>query len=54
MVPQDPKDYLKGITNDKARDLWVLDGELAALKEDAIHWLSDPVYASLRLRPETT
>jgi hypothetical protein len=54
MVPQDPKDNLKGLTNDTARDLWALDEELAALKGDAIHWLSDPVYASLRLRPEAT
>jgi hypothetical protein len=54
MVSQDPKDNLKGITNDTARDLWALDGELAALKVDTIHWVSDPVYASLRLRPEAT
>jgi hypothetical protein len=34
--PQDPKD----VTRNTARDLSALVGELAALKSDAIHWLS--------------
>jgi len=46
--PQDPKD----VTRDTARDLSALVGELAALKADATHWLTDPEYAALRLRPE--
>ena len=38
MGPQDPKD----VTRDTARDLSALVGELAALKADATHWLTDP------------
>jgi hypothetical protein len=38
MGPQDPKD----VTRDTARDLSGLVGELAALKADATHWLTDP------------
>jgi hypothetical protein len=45
--PQDPKD----VTRDLARDLSGMAGELAALKADARHWLTDPgVYADLHLR----
>ena len=44
MGPQDPKD----VTRDTARDLSTLVGELAALKADATHWLTDPEYATLR------
>jgi len=40
---QDPKD----VTKDIARDLSGLVGELAALKGDATHWLTDPEYAAL-------
>jgi hypothetical protein len=46
--PQDPKD----VTRDIARDLAALLGELAALKGDAAHWLTDPEYAALRHRLE--
>jgi hypothetical protein len=46
--PQDPKD----ISRDIARDLSALVGELAALKADANHWLTDPEYAALRYRLE--
>jgi hypothetical protein len=46
--PQDPKD----VTRDLARDLTGMAGELAALKADARHWLTDPEYASLHLRLE--
>jgi hypothetical protein len=46
MGPQDPKD----VTRDTARDLLALVGELAALKADATHWLTDPEYAALRHR----
>jgi len=46
--PQDPKD----VSRDIARDLSALVGELAALKADANHWLTDPEYATLRLRLE--
>ena len=46
MGPQDPKD----VTRDTARDLSALVGELAALKADATHWLTDPEYATLRHR----
>jgi hypothetical protein len=46
--PQDPK----GVTRDTARDLSALAGELAALKADAHHWLTDPEYAALRYRLE--
>jgi hypothetical protein len=44
--PQDPKD----VTRDLARDLTGMAGELAALKADARHWLTDPAYADLHLR----
>jgi hypothetical protein len=44
MGPQDPKD----VARDAARDLSALVGELAALKEDTIHWLTDTEYAALR------
>jgi len=46
--PQDPKD----VTRDTARDLSGVVGELAALKGDATHWLTDPEYAALRFRLE--
>jgi hypothetical protein len=42
--PQNPKD----LTRDTAGDLSALVGELAALKGDATHWLTDPDYAALR------
>jgi len=45
---QDPKD----VTSDMARDLSAVVGELAALKGDATHWLTDPEYAPLRHRLE--
>ena len=48
MGPQDPKDVIR----DTARDLSALVGELAALKGDATHWLTDPEYAALRHRLE--
>ncbi len=48
MGPQDPKD----VTRDTARDLSALVGELAALKGDATHWLTEPEYATLRHRLE--
>jgi hypothetical protein len=48
MGPQDPKD----VTKDTARELSALVGELAALKGDATHWLTDPEYAALRHRLE--
>ena len=48
MGPQDPKD----VARDTARDLSGMAGELAALKADARHWLTDPEYASLHLRLE--
>ena len=41
---QDPKD----VARDTARDLSGPVGELAALKGDANHWLSDTEYAALR------
>jgi hypothetical protein len=44
--PQDPKD----VTRDLARDLTGMAGELAALKADARHWLTDTVNADLHLR----
>jgi hypothetical protein len=44
--PQDPKD----VTRDLARDLTGMAGELAALKADARHWLTDPEHADLHLR----
>jgi hypothetical protein len=46
MGPQDPKD----VTRDIARDLTGMAGELAALKADARHWLTDPAHADLHLR----
>lgn len=49
MGPQDPK-Y---VTRDVARDLSSVVGELASLKGDATHWLTDPEYAALRLRLES-
>ncbi len=48
MGPQDPKE----VSRDTARDLSGLVGELAALKGDATHWLTDPEYAALRYRLE--
>jgi hypothetical protein len=48
MGPQDPKD----VARDTARDLSGLAGELAALKADAHHWLTDPEYSALRHRLE--
>ena len=48
MGPQDPKD----VTRDTARDLTALVGELAALKADATHSLTDPEYAALWHRLE--
>jgi hypothetical protein len=48
MGPQDPKDVVR----DMAHDLSGLAGELAALKGDATHWLTDPEYAVLRHRLE--
>jgi hypothetical protein len=45
---QDPKD----VTRDTACDLSGLAGELAALKADAHHWLTDPEYAALWHRLE--
>jgi hypothetical protein len=48
MGPQDPKDVVR----DTARDLSGLVGELAALKGDATHWLTEPEYAALRHRLE--
>ena len=46
MGPQDPKD----VARDTARNLSGLVGELAALKGDATHWLTDPAHADLHLR----
>lgn len=46
MGPKDPKD----VTREVARDLSGMVGELAALKGDARHWLTDPEYADLHLR----
>jgi len=48
MGPQDPKD----VSRDLARDLSPVAGELAALKGDANHWLTDPEYDALRHRLE--
>ena len=48
MGPQDPKD----VARDTARDLSSLVGELAALKGDATHWLTEPEYDALRHRLE--
>jgi hypothetical protein len=44
--------YPKNVTRDAARDLSALAGELAALKADAAHWLTEPEYATLRHRLE--
>lgn len=44
MGPQDPKE----VTRDTARELSALVGELATLKADATHWLTDPEYVALR------
>jgi hypothetical protein len=46
--PQDPKD----VTRDTVRDLTALVGELAALKGDATHWLTEPEYGVLQYRLE--
>jgi hypothetical protein len=43
---------LKDVTRDTARDLSGLAGELAALKADVTHWLTDPEYEVLRYRLE--
>ena len=48
MGPQHPKD----VARDIARDLSSVVGELAALKADATHWLTEPEYATLRHRLE--
>ena len=48
MGPHDTKD----VTRDTAPDLSALVGELAALKGDAAHWLTDSEYAALRHRLE--
>ena len=48
MGPQDPTD----VTRDTARDLSALVGELAALKGDATHWLTESEYAALKHRLE--
>jgi hypothetical protein len=48
MGPQDPKD----VSRDTARDLSAIVRELAALKGDSTHWLTDPEYAALRHRFE--
>ncbi len=48
MGPQDPKD----VTKATGRDLSGLVGEVAALKGDATHWLTDPEYVALRHRLE--
>ena len=42
----DPKD----VTRDIVRDLSGMAGQLAALRADAIHWLTDPEYSPLRFR----
>jgi hypothetical protein len=46
--PQNPKD----VATDTARDLTGLAGELAALKADATHWLTDSEYDALKHRLE--
>ena len=48
MGPQASKDAV----GDTARDLSALVGELAALKGDATHWLTESEYATLRHRLE--
>ena len=50
MGPQAPKD----VVGDTARDLSALVGELAALKGDATHWLTELEYATLRHRLEAS
>jgi hypothetical protein len=45
---------LKDVARDTSRDLSVLVGELAALKADAHHLLTDPEYAALNHRLEDT
>jgi hypothetical protein len=50
--PQMGLQYPKDVTRDTARDLSGLVGELAALKGDAMHWLTDPEYAALGHRLE--
>jgi hypothetical protein len=42
--PEDPKD----VARDTAPDLSALVGKVAALKEYATHWLTDPEYAALK------
>ena len=49
MGTQDPKD----VARDTARDLFGMVWELAALKDDANHWLTDPEYTALRHGLET-
>jgi hypothetical protein len=46
MGQKDPKDVTRAL----ARDLTGMAGELAALKADARHWLTDPEHADLHLR----
>jgi hypothetical protein len=46
--PEDPKN----VTRDTGRDLSGQEGELAALKADANHWLTGTEYAALRYRLE--
>jgi hypothetical protein len=48
MGPQDQKD----VARDTARNLSGLVGELAALKADAHHWLTETEYEVLRYRLE--
>jgi hypothetical protein len=48
--PEDPKD----VSRDTAPDLSALVGKVAALKEYATHWLTDPEYAALKHRLEDT
>ena len=42
----------RNVTRDTARDLSGLVGELAALKADATHWLTEPEYEVLLYRLE--
>ena len=48
MGPKHPND----VARNPDRDLAALVGELAALKADAQHWLTDSEYAALRHRLE--
>ena len=48
MGPKHPND----VAREPDRDLSALVGELAALKADAHHWLTDSEYAALRHRLE--